>query len=118
MQLTRATYTSRYPILTPQFYSDMLRALLERSFESREWGLNSPPKPHAFVSLPVQSSLYITYLTEFFAYIRLFMYNNRVLFLALLVSLIIILVLTVSADPLLLMDPLSDPMPRVRCPHC
>ena len=55
MQLTLGISTSRYPWLTPQFYSDMLRALLERSFESLEWGLNSPPKPHAFVSLPVQS---------------------------------------------------------------
>ena len=59
MQLTLGISTSRYPWLTPQFYSDMLRALLERSFESLEWGLNSPPKPHAFVSLPVQS-LFIT----------------------------------------------------------
>ena len=57
MQLTMGISTSRYPWLTPQFYSDMLRALLERSFESLEWGLNSPPKPHAFVSLPIQSTL-------------------------------------------------------------
>ena len=118
MQLTMGISTSRYPWLTPQFYSDMLRALLERSFESLEWGLNSPPKPHAFVSLPVQSSLYITYLTEFFAYIRLFISNNRVLFLALLVFLIFIIFSTINANPLLLMDPLSDPMPGVRCPHC
>ncbi len=64
MQLTLGISTSRYPWLTPQFYSDMLRALLERSYESLEWGLNSPPKPHAFVSLPVQSSLYFTYLSR------------------------------------------------------
>ena len=57
MQLTMGISTSRYPWLTPQFYSDMLRALLERSFESLEWGLNSPPKPHAFVSLPIQSTI-------------------------------------------------------------
>ena len=57
MQLTMGISTSRYPWLTPQFYSDMLRALLERSFESLEWGLNSPPKPHAFVSLPLQSGI-------------------------------------------------------------
>ena len=60
MQLTMGISTSRYPWLTPQFYSDILRALLERSYESLEWGLNSPPKPHAFVSLPVQSSLYFS----------------------------------------------------------
>jgi hypothetical protein len=57
MQLTLGKSTSRYPWLTPQFYTDMLRALLERSFESLEWGLNSPPKPHAFVSLPIQSGM-------------------------------------------------------------
>ena len=54
LQLTQATYLYRYPWLTPQFYSDLKkknRALLERSYESIEWGLFSPPKPHAFVSL-------------------------------------------------------------------
>ena len=35
----------------------MLRSLLERAYESIEWGLNSPPKPHSFVSLPLQSSI-------------------------------------------------------------
>lgn len=63
MQLTRATYTSRYPWLTPQFYSDILRALLERSYESLEWGLSSPPKPHSFVSLPLQSGIYFNILS-------------------------------------------------------
>lgn len=57
VQLTMGISTFRYPWLTPQFHSDMLRALLERSFESLEWGLNSPPKPHSFVSLPVQSGI-------------------------------------------------------------
>lgn len=63
MQLTQSTYTSRYPWLTPQFYSDLLRALLERSYESIEWGLSSPPKPHAFVSLPLQSLAYYQVMT-------------------------------------------------------
>lgn len=30
-------------------------ALLNRNYISLEWALNSPPKPHAFVSLPLQS---------------------------------------------------------------
>ena len=33
----------------------VLKTLLNRSYNSLEWALNSPPKPHAFVSLPLQS---------------------------------------------------------------
>jgi len=43
--------------LTPQFYTDTLQALLNRNYLSLEWALTSPPKPHAFVSLPLQSKL-------------------------------------------------------------
>jgi heme/copper-type cytochrome/quinol oxidase subunit 1 len=55
VQLVEGKATSRYPWLTPQFYSDTLQTLLNRSYNSLEWALNSPPKPHAFVSLPLQS---------------------------------------------------------------
>jgi len=55
IQLTTGKESSRYPWLTPQFYSDILRTLLDRAYDSLEWGLNSPPKPHSFVNLPVQS---------------------------------------------------------------
>jgi len=55
IQLVEGKVTSRYPWLTPQFYSDSLQALLNRSYNSLEWALSSPPKPHAFVSLPLQS---------------------------------------------------------------
>ena len=58
IQLVEARATSRYPWLSPEFYSDSLQALLNRSYSSLEWALTSPPKPHAFVSLPIQSSLY------------------------------------------------------------
>ena len=40
------------------FYYDLLQTLLSRVYNSLEWGLNSPPKPHAFVSLLVQSSFF------------------------------------------------------------
>jgi len=56
VQLVEGKATSRYPWLTPQFYSDSLQTLLNRSYNSLEWALTSPPKPHAFVSLPLQSS--------------------------------------------------------------
>ena len=58
MQLVEGKATSRYLWLTPQFYYDLLQTLLSRVYNSLEWGLNSPPKPHAFVSLPLQSSLF------------------------------------------------------------
>ena len=54
-QLVQGKALSRYPWLTPQFYSDLLQTLLNRAYNSLEWCLNSPPKPHAFLSLPVQS---------------------------------------------------------------
>lgn len=55
VQLVEGNATSRYPWLTPQFFSDLFQTLLNRSYSSIEWTLNSPPKPHAFVSLPLQS---------------------------------------------------------------
>ncbi len=57
IQLAKGNATSRYPWLNPQYHSDLLRTLLKRIYISLEWCLNSPPKPHAFVSLPLQSTL-------------------------------------------------------------
>ena len=65
VQLVEGKVTSRYPWLTPQFYYDMLQTHLIREFNSLEWGLDSPPKPHAFVSLPLQSGLRRAWLTQF-----------------------------------------------------
>ncbi len=55
IQLVDGNATSRYPWLTPQFFSDLFQTLFNRNYNSLEWSLNSPPKPHAFVSLPLQS---------------------------------------------------------------
>jgi cytochrome c oxidase subunit 1 len=60
IQLIEGEYAVRFPWLTPQFYTDTLQALINRSYPSLEWALSSPPKPHAFVSLPLQSSLYLS----------------------------------------------------------
>ena len=57
MQLVEGNVTSRYPWLVPEFYSDLFQTLFNRNFNSLEWALDSPPKPHAFVSLPIQSVL-------------------------------------------------------------
>jgi cytochrome c oxidase subunit 1 len=56
VQLVSGEATSRYPWTTPQFFSDLFQTLFNRNYNSLEWSLNSPPKPHAFVSLPLQSS--------------------------------------------------------------
>lgn len=54
-QLVFGKVVSRNPWMIPQFFNDLLQSLLNRVYESLEWCLNSPPKPHAFVSLPIQS---------------------------------------------------------------
>ena len=56
VQLVEGNATSRYPWLTPQYFSDLFQTLFNRNYNSLEWSLNSPPKPHAFVTLPLQSS--------------------------------------------------------------
>nr|YP_009409409.1 cytochrome c oxidase subunit 1 [Apiospora arundinis]ASH96110.1 cytochrome c oxidase subunit 1 [Apiospora arundinis] len=56
-QLVEGKSASRFPWMIPQFYTDTLQALLNRSYPSLEWALSSPPKPHAFVSLPLQSKI-------------------------------------------------------------
>lgn len=55
-QLVYGTVATRNPWHIPQFFSDSLLSLKNRSNVSLEWALNSPPKPHAFVSLPLQSN--------------------------------------------------------------
>lgn len=57
VQLSTGRGVYRYPWTVVQFYYDALRADLIRSYNSLEWGLISPPKPHAFVSLPTQSAI-------------------------------------------------------------
>jgi hypothetical protein len=54
-QLVEGKAVSRYPWKTPEYHVDSLQNLLGRSYMSLEWSLSSPPKPHAFQSLPVQS---------------------------------------------------------------
>nr|YP_009577890.1 cytochrome c oxidase subunit 1 [Cordyceps cicadae]QBG64886.1 cytochrome c oxidase subunit 1 [Cordyceps cicadae]QBG64924.1 cytochrome c oxidase subunit 1 [Cordyceps cicadae]QZM06826.1 cytochrome c oxidase subunit I [Cordyceps chanhua] len=57
-QLLDGKVASRNPWLIPGFYTDILQSNLNRSYSSLEWGLSSPPKPHAFVSLPLQSDFF------------------------------------------------------------
>jgi cytochrome c oxidase subunit 1 len=55
LQLVNGQATSRYPWLIAQFFSDTFQTLFNRTYSSIEWCLNSPPKPHAFINLPIQS---------------------------------------------------------------
>jgi cytochrome c oxidase subunit 1 len=54
-QLVNGKTVSRYPWWAPQFFTDFVQFYLNRAYSSLEWALNSPPKPHAFASLPLQS---------------------------------------------------------------
>ena len=55
LQLVEGKDTTRDPWAIPQYYTDFLRNSLNRAYDSLEWNLNSPPKPHAFTSLPLTS---------------------------------------------------------------
>jgi cytochrome c oxidase subunit 1 len=55
VQLSEPRPSYRYPWLSAEFYTDSLQTLLNRSYSSLEWALTSPPKPHAFVSLPLST---------------------------------------------------------------
>jgi cytochrome c oxidase subunit 1 len=56
-QLVYGEAVGRYPWFVPQFFFDYIQIVLSRLYNSLEWCLSSPPKPHAFVTLPLTSSL-------------------------------------------------------------
>ena len=56
-QLVEGKDTARYPWIIPEFANDIYQILARRVYNSLEWALNSPPKPHAFMNLPVQNYL-------------------------------------------------------------
>ena len=56
LQLVKGKAIFGYPWAVPQLFSDYLRILKDRTAPGLEWALHSPPKPHAFTSLPLQSS--------------------------------------------------------------
>jgi len=54
-QLTSGFSVFRDLWMIPKFYSDILRIYLNRSYSSIEWCINSPPRVHCFINLPIQS---------------------------------------------------------------
>ncbi len=87
VQLVEGKGVSRYPWMIPEFYYDLLQTYSTRVFGSLEWGLSSPPKPHAFVSLPVQSVSILPLLRKLYNIMHTFIwkvvfiwYNKKVIF--------------------------------------
>jgi len=56
LQLVNGKAIFGYPWAVPQLFSDYLRILKDKCSPGLEWALHSPPKPHAFTSLPLQST--------------------------------------------------------------
>jgi len=56
LQLVNGKAIFGYHWAIPQLFSDYLRILKDRCSPGLEWALHNPPKPHAFTSLPLQSS--------------------------------------------------------------
>ena len=57
LQLVKGKAVHAYPWAVPQLFSDYLRILKDKTAPGLEWALHNPPKPHAFTSLPLQSTL-------------------------------------------------------------
>jgi len=56
LQLVKGKAVFGYIWAVPQLFSDYLRILNNKVSPGLEWALDNPPKPHAFTSLPLQSS--------------------------------------------------------------
>jgi heme/copper-type cytochrome/quinol oxidase subunit 2 len=56
LQLVKGKAIFGYPWAVPQLFSDYLRILKDKTSPGLEWALDNPPKPHAFTSLPLQST--------------------------------------------------------------
>ena len=56
LQLVKGKAVFGYPWAVPQLFSDYLRILKDKTAPGLEWALDNPPKPHAFTSLPLQST--------------------------------------------------------------
>jgi cytochrome c oxidase subunit 1 len=59
-QLVEGRAVSRSVGMTHEFYYDSLQSVLNRAYDSIEWGITTPPAPHSFVSLPLQSNTIVS----------------------------------------------------------
>ena len=84
-ELVKGKIIQKYMWNLAQFYSDTLKASMERCFPSLEWGLDSPPKPHAYESLPSQSYIFI----KFWLFFKIILKNITILRLIVLLSMLL-----------------------------
>jgi len=52
-QLILGKTISRFPWIIIPFFKDILQIILHKAFIGLEWAINSPPKVHPFINLPV-----------------------------------------------------------------
>jgi hypothetical protein len=72
IQLVGGEVVGRNPWISLPFYTDRLQGELSRNSPSLEWSLSSPPKPHAFISLPLQSKIGLNSLNKHFTIKKVF----------------------------------------------
>ena len=68
IQLSKGNPIFAYPWALPPLFTDYFRILRYRGYISLEWCLQSPPKPHSFTSLPMQSMPFGRSLPTFWPY--------------------------------------------------
>ena len=56
LQVVQGKSAIRYSICSLDFYTDILQGFLYRAYNTIEWAITSPPKPHSFVDLPLKSA--------------------------------------------------------------
>jgi len=72
LQLVKGKAVYGYPWAVPQLFTDYLRILKDKCAPGLEWALHSPPKPHAFTSLPLQSATLDNQKTIFMGIVSIF----------------------------------------------
>lgn len=82
LQLVKGKAVFGYPWAVPQLFSDYLRILKDKSAPGLEWALHNPPKPHAFTSLPLQSSIFNGEVNNIFKVISTYFVVLMVLFIS------------------------------------
>jgi cytochrome c oxidase subunit 1 len=76
VQLVEGKAASRYTWQPTEFHSDSLQLYLARAYDSIEWAIDSPPKPHSFVSLPLQSGPSLSLIIQYDFVARLTTYPH------------------------------------------
>ncbi len=57
-QLRKGVFSIRDPWIIREYFADILRNFLSRNHQGLEWAVTSPPQPHSFTSLALQSGIF------------------------------------------------------------